>query len=78
MEGSKVVTRNRYVYTLKFTYTEMINNKSDSITNAAVEKIAQKGGKVINFNHITMGGNMTVPIYLMTFIHYEASGPIIL
>ena len=79
MEGVKsTVTRNRYVYTLRFTYSEVAANKSDSETNSVVERIAQKGGKVINYTHLTMGGAMATPIYLLTFIHYEAEGPIIL
>ncbi len=70
--------RNRYVYTLKFTYTDIVANKPDSETNATVEKISAKGGKVINYNHVVMGGSVAIPMNLLTFIHYEADGPIIL
>ncbi len=72
------VLRNRYVYTMKFTYTDVVNNMTDGPTNAIAEKISQHGGKVINFNHVVIGGNMTTPIYLLSFIHYEAVSPIIL
>lgn len=70
--------RNRYVYTLKFTYTDIVTNKPDIETNSIVDKITKKGGKVINYNHIVMGGSVAIPMHLLTFIHYEADGPIIL